>query len=82
MMTLWSIPSNATTRLMVQFYKHYRTGVDPSEALRRAKLKMRTAKKPEVIESQMEDRQTKGTANHSGNGSHPFYWAAFVLTGT
>ncbi len=36
--SLWSVESKATERLMVIFYRHLRGGMDPPGALRRAKL--------------------------------------------
>ena len=37
-MSLWKVPDESTSKIMVNFYKHLKKGVTKSEALRKAKL--------------------------------------------
>jgi CHAT domain-containing protein len=80
-MSLWSIPSEATTELMLRFYQHYRAGMDPPEALRMAKVEMMKTIPPELREPQAERRQEQPVEIPDGYVTHPFFWAAFVSIG-
>lgn len=63
--SLWSVPDDATSELMVRFYRLLRGGdVDTVEALRRAQL--------ELIALEKDGRRPF---------AHPLHWAAFGLIG-
>jgi CHAT domain-containing protein len=61
--TLWQIPDEETVPLMTAFFDGLTRGLDRSDALREAQLKL------------LQNRRKNG-----GSG-HPFFWAAFTLTG-
>jgi len=58
--SLWEVENASTKDLMAAFYGGLKNGLERSQALRAAQLK---------IEKENPERQ------------HPFYWAAFVLSG-
>lgn len=68
-MSLWKVEDQATALLMQRFHRNLRHGVEPAEALRRAKL--------DVIET-----TTELTAIGSRMSlASPFFWAGFVMIG-
>lgn len=67
--SLWRITDRSTAELMPRFYRHLKQGKTKDEALRAAQLEF-----------------IRGRGGHPGKGPrgrlrHPFYWAAFQLTG-
>lgn len=46
--TLWRVPSQATTELIVHFYEALRGGLDKAQALRRAELEVMAVRTPQV----------------------------------
>jgi CHAT domain-containing protein len=80
-MSLWSIPSEATTELMLRFYQHYRTGMDPPEALRMAKMEMMKTVPPELREPRAGGSKQQPEEIPDEYVTHPFFWAAFVSIG-
>lgn len=83
--SLWSVPSDATKDLMVQFYKYYKAGFDPAEALRKAKLEMMES--GHILERTAWRRGLKKVQTRfnqpleKNQKFHPFYWSAFILVG-
>jgi len=65
--SLWSVESASTARLMEIFYKNLMAGMTKAEALRKAKITL--MKETEVIEGKRLSY------------SHPFFWAPFVMVG-
>ncbi|MEQ8186798.1 MAG: CHAT domain-containing protein [Candidatus Eremiobacterota bacterium] len=65
--SLWSVESASTARLMEIFYKNLMAGMTKAEALRKAKITL--MKETEVIEG------------NRLSYSHPFFWAPFVMVG-
>lgn len=67
--SLWKVDDEATRALFEEFYKElWKGNLNPSEALRRAKLRM--------IRGRIRPNGKKDK-----DYTHPFYWAAFVLWG-
>ncbi|MCD4677099.1 MAG: CHAT domain-containing protein, partial [Desulfobacula sp.] len=81
--SLWSVHSQATMNLMIAFYKHYTSGLEPYQALRKAKLDMMS-----LPAQALENDANRGIKVRLGKyveksrSSHPFYWAAFILIGS
>ncbi len=65
--SLWSVESASTARLMEIFYKNLMSSMTEAEALRKAKITL--MKETEVVEG------------NKLSYSHPFFWAPFVLVG-
>ena len=80
LVSLWPVSSQATVKLMEQFYKNLKSGKSKSESLRLAQLSM-------MNNSQLQNTDTRGLiritskSNISTKSVHPFYWAPFVLIG-
>jgi len=64
--SLWSVGDASTARLMESFYAHLEQGLPRDEALRAA---------------QREILRGRGRGVSRPEESHPFHWAAFVLSG-
>jgi len=65
--SLWSVDSSSTARLMEIFYKKLLSGMNRAEALRQAKLEL------------MKDSDR--LYGESVSYRHPFFWAPFVFVG-
>jgi CHAT domain-containing protein len=90
MASLWLVNDPATSQLMQQFYGQLSAGKTKAEALQRAQLSLLGNTK--IL---AENRQRTGDggfiqldaktglpiSNSSGNLSHPYYWAPFILIG-
>ncbi len=72
--SLWAVDDRGTQILMSQFYGSLAQGATKTDSLRQAQLAMIQSDRTKGIGT-AEDPQTKKRL------SHPFYWAAFVLTG-
>lgn len=70
--SLWSVQDQATSELMIRFYKHLRTGLTKDEALRQAQV--------ELIRGPIEVVDEKGE-KVLFDASSPYYWAGFQLYG-
>ncbi len=64
--SLWSVSDESTAELMKRFYRYLKAGNSKDEALRAAQM--------DLI------KPVKGN-NSVSERAHPFYWAAFQLTG-
>jgi len=65
--SLWSVESSSTARLMEIFYKKLLSGMNKAEALRQAKLELM--------------KQSDNLYGDSVSYRHPFFWAPFVFVG-
>lgn len=72
MASLWSVQDQATSELMIRFYKHLRAGLPKDEALRQAQV--------ELIRGPIEVVDEKGEKTVL-DASSPYYWAGFQLYG-
>ena len=79
LVSLWSVDSAATERLMVAFYRHLKAGLDAPQALRRAKLDMIEAAR--VANGSRRNPAGAAATPVAGSELHPFFWAPFVLFG-
>lgn len=70
--SLWSVRDQATSELMIRFYKHLRAGLPKDEALRQAQV--------ELIRSPIEVVNEKGEKNLF-DASAPYFWAGFQVYG-
>ena len=70
--SLWQVDDQATTELMVRFYRHLLAGASKDEALRAAQL--------EFIRGPVEMKDSQGRIVER-DLSIPYYWAAFQLNG-
>ncbi len=65
--SLWSVESSSTARLIELFYHNLVSGMNKGEALRKAKLKL------------MEE--SFSVENETFSYSHPYFWSSFILFG-
>jgi CHAT domain-containing protein/Tfp pilus assembly protein PilF len=72
MASLWSVHDQATSELMIRFYKHLRAGKSKDEALRQAQI--------ELIRGPIEVVNEKGEKTFL-DASAPYYWAGFQMYG-
>ena len=72
MASLWSVQDQATSELMIRFYKHLRAGKSKDEALRQAQI--------ELIRGPIEVLNEKGEKTLL-DASAPYYWAGFQVYG-
>ncbi len=70
--SLWSVRDQATSELMIRFYKHLRAGLPKDEALRQAQI--------ELIRGPIEVVNEKGEKTLL-DASAPYYWAGFQVYG-
>ncbi|MCI0443771.1 CHAT domain-containing protein [bacterium] len=64
--SLWNVDDNSTADLMKDFYVHMKSGRDPAESLRQAKLNM--------------IQKAKSGSSYAAF-EQPYYWAPFILVG-
>ena len=78
-MSLWSVDSKATERLMVRFYHYLRQPMNAAAALRKAKLDVAAG----ATSAPGPGRGLGVTERKAGSDdlAHPYYWGAFVLFG-
>ncbi len=79
LVSLWSVDSKATEALMVAFYQYLRSGTEPPDALRKAKLDL--MREAGSAGGAARGLRVKGDRARSSDRRHPFYWAAFILVG-
>jgi CHAT domain-containing protein/Tfp pilus assembly protein PilF len=72
MASLWSVQDQATSELMIRFYKHLRAGKSKDEALRQAQM--------DLIRGPIEVVNEKGEKTLF-DASAPYYWAGFQVYG-
>jgi len=72
MASLWSVQDQATSELMIRFYKYLRAGLTKDEALRRAQM--------ELIRGPIEVVDEKGQKSLF-DASAPYFWAGFQMYG-
>jgi len=70
--SLWSVRDQATSELMIRFYKHLRAGLTKDEALRQAQI--------ELIHGPIEVVNEKGEKTLL-DATAPYFWAGFQLYG-
>ncbi len=66
--SLWSVDSSSTARLMEIFYRKLLSGMNKAEALRQAKLELM--------------KESDKLYGESVSYRHPFFWAPFVFVGS
>jgi len=72
--SLWKVSDRMTAELMARFYRHLRQGDAKDEALRRAQL--------DLMHGPLTHAGPPGRGRaESADGSAPFFWAAFQLSG-
>jgi CHAT domain-containing protein/tetratricopeptide (TPR) repeat protein len=72
MASLWSVQDQATSELMIRFYKHLRAGLTKDEALRQAQM--------ELIRGPIEVVNEKGEKSLL-DATAPYFWAGFQVYG-
>jgi CHAT domain-containing protein len=77
LVSLWSVSSNSTEALMKAFYSYMKAGKSKAEALRLAKRDIRQGKFELSVGRGIAVTERKIQVD----GSHPFFWAPFVLIG-
>ena len=77
LVSLWSVSSNSTEALMKAFYTYMKQGKSKAEALRLAKRDIRKGTFELSVGRGLEVTERKIKVS----GSHPFFWAPFVLIG-
>ena len=78
--TLWKVPDQETQMLMGEFVRRWRGGQPAVSALREAQLWLMRQKKGHVDAAASLQRGQAVTVRGTPY-RHPFYWAAFTLTG-
>jgi CHAT domain-containing protein/Flp pilus assembly protein TadD len=90
MASLWLVNDPATSQLMQQFYGQLSAGKTKAEALQRAQLSLLGNTKILAENSQrtgdggfiqLDAKTGLPISNSSGDLSHPYYWAPFILIG-
>lgn len=80
--SLWHVDDRATSEFMARFYTKLRDGMEKSEALRQTKL--------DFVSGSVALSKSKGergiglkkrTVKNAQALTHPYYWAAFILSG-
>jgi len=95
--TLWRVESAASAILVVQFYRELQQGQSPPLALKAAQTFLRTATRADLVQwldwaipklprslSLILEETKRGLATMMETEqpySHPYYWAAFTLSG-
>lgn len=87
--SLWSVSDASTAELMKRFYTHLKAGMPKAEALRLAQVEMihgvmggiPRRRHERGLERVSTDKPPSSLATLNVDYSHPFYWAAFVLSG-
>lgn len=84
--TLWDVNDASTSRLMSDFYARWLHHPEEgkAEALRKAQLAFLQSSTVAVSTTGrrgIEPEHQPASDRHSGDYSHPYYWAPFVLTG-
>ncbi len=77
--TLWPIDSQATVKFMVLFYKYLKSGKSKPESLRLTQLDF--MKSDDTGNSSPRGLKATDRIVQDMSFAHPYYWAAFVLTG-
>ena len=79
-LSLWQVSHDATRDLMVAYYKLLEAGGSRTEALRQVQLMMIGGANLEEVGAQRGIGLDK-TISANTRWNHPFYWAAFILSG-
>ena len=81
LVSLWSVSSKSTEIFMTTFYNYLKQGKGKAAALRRAKQELRNSRFEIELEVSRGIAVKGKTVKIMMEGSHPYFWAPFVLIG-
>ena len=80
-MTLWQVADEPTKNLMVSWYAQLAQGVPRAEAMRNVQLAAIRGQPLPVTQTPLRGAVRLPSARSAADSRHPYYWAAFILSG-